>query len=123
MKETIFKIGLFLLIFSFTVQGCEKDEKLDSKILGKWQLLYSTGGIVGTSYPKEGHIYTLEFTDEGILIEKDNNVITYETEYSISVDKLTYSRGALLKYTVDISNDMLELSDITFSFYYKRIKH
>lgn len=123
MKNTITKIGLILLIFSFTVQGCEQDEKLDSKILGKWQLLYTTGGSVGILYPHEGDTFTLEFTDEGILIKKEDNVIMFETEFSISVDKLTYTYGVLLEYKVDISNDTLELTDNQFTFYYKRIRH
>jgi len=123
MKNTITRIGLFLLIFSFTMQGCEKDEKIDSEILGKWQLLYTTGGFVGITYPHEGDTSTLEFTDEGILIKKKNNVIIFETEFSISVDKLTYSYGVLLEYKVDISNGTLELADNQFSFYYKQIKH
>ena len=38
MKDTITKVGLFLLIFCITGQGCEKDTILDSNILGKWQL-------------------------------------------------------------------------------------
>ena len=146
MKNTIIKIGIILLIFCIAGQGCEKDENIDSKILGKWQHIYSTGGVVGISYPDEEYTTTIEFTDEGILIEKENNVIMFETEFSISDDyfpKLTYSTGIPLEYrgipleytgdissitidysyTVDFSDDKLVLISAPFSTYYKRIKH
>jgi len=125
MKDTITKVGLFLLIFCITGQGCEKDNILDSNILGKWQLLYTIGGIAGKVYPNEGHIYTSEFTEDSLLIEKDNNVIMFETEFGISFDTLTYTRGALLKYKIDISKDTLVLARIPQGdySYYKRIKH
>lgn len=125
MNDSITKVGLCLLILCITGQGCEKDNILESNLLGKWQLLYSIGGIVGKSYPNEGQIYTLEFTEDSLLIEKDNNVIMFETEFNISIDTLTYTRGALLKYKIDISKDTLVLARIPqgTSSYYKRIKH
>ena len=125
MKDTITKIGLCLLILCIAGQGCEKDNLFDSNIFGEWQFLYSIGGIVGTSYPNEGHTYTLEFNEDSILIEKDNNVIMFETEFSVSYDTLTYTRGALLNYKIDISKDTLKLARIPqgTSSYYKRIRH
>ncbi len=127
MKNTIIKIGLFLLIFCIAGQGCEKEEIFDPSIIGEWQYFKRIGGFTGISYPPEEEITTSEFTQDSILIKKKNNEVFFVSKFRFSSDTLI-SYGTCdqpIKEIIEISNDtlILQLSGNYLFFYYKRIKH
>ena len=123
MKETFIKIGIILLIFCSTGKGCENYQIDDPNVFGTWQWLYTIGGFVGYTYPGEDQIYTLEFTEDSILIGRMNDIVDFATKYSKSFDTLTYSRGASVSYIIDITNGKLILTETQNGFLsaYKRI--
>src|SRR5690606_37122875 len=109
MKKKDYKIIIFSLFLFITGAGCNKDDTSEGKsIIGKWQWLYSTGGLV-ISYPQEGQIITLEFTKNYSLIERKNDSVTFETKFSINGDTLNYSRGSDMSYQIKINKDILNL--------------
>jgi len=124
MKGKNYKIIVFTLFLFITGAGCNKDDTSEEKsIIGKWQWLYSTGGLV-ISYPHEGQIITLEFTKNYSLIERKNDSLIFETKFSINGDTLNYSRGSDMSYQIKINKDTLNLifKDAGFNDYYKRLR-
>lgn len=125
MKKTVLKTVLIpFLLFQLMVEGCKKDDNLYfNSIIGKWEYLYTTGGII-IDYPKEGIITLLEFTKDGRLIESQNDSITFETKFRVSGDTLKYYHGTDLFYKIKIHGDTLGLIFIENGLnpYYKQVK-
>ena len=130
-KLKLLIISLFL--FSFCVAlfgaGCEKagnepdtNSNDPNSIIGKWEWLYTLGGIAPI-YPGEGQIHTLEFTEDSLLISRENGETTFETHFDVSGDTLKYHRDIDLEYKMNISGDTLALIFIKRGFdpYFKRI--
>ena len=110
--------------------GCDKGyekEKIDydpNSIIGKWEWLYTLGGIV-PSYPGEDESVTLEFTEDSIGIRRVNNNVTFQKEFYISKDT-QFWKDAPTGHLFLITHDTLEMwrSDIVFPLLisaYKRI--
>ena len=122
----------FLLLLPLCVvllgAGCEKDENdyASDSIIGKWEWIYSTGGLAGnTIYPDDGQSVTLEFTEDSILIQCENNETVFETQFYILGDTLKYFWGLELECKINISSDTLfsyylNISD-SYNPVYKRI--
>ena len=116
----------FLFLLSLGVAmlgvGCEKEDEYDSNsLIGKWKLVYTYGGVIGVYYPPEGMNYTIEFTVDSMLIQKENEVTTFEVSFSISGDTIKYLGGLSIEKRIEISNDTLSVEDDTFKSFYKRI--
>ncbi len=125
MKPILLKISFIFLFLSLMGAGCEK-EKSDydpNSIIGKWKWVYTLGGFAGTTYPKDGHTETVEFTEDSMFIARDNGEITFETDFNISGDTLKYHQGTDLEYKIKISGDTLALTFIEWGLnpFYKRI--
>ena len=84
MKKIVISSSIiFLLIICFT-SSCQKDESFETEsILGKWEWIYTYGGFGGVTYPQEGQSVILEFTKDNRLIESENGVTSFETDYSV----------------------------------------
>lgn len=126
MKSNILKLSSLLLFLLSIWTGC-KDDDPDydpDSIIGKWELLYTSGGFAGTTYPKAGNAETIEFTEDRVLIVKVNGEINFETNYNVSGDTLKYHRGTDLEYKIEISGDTLALTFIEWGLnpFYKRIE-
>lgn len=127
MKNTIVKIRLsLLLLFILTMAGCKKNDDLYSNsIIGKWEWLYTTGGIADT-YPLEGQTYILEFTKQGKLISSQNGSVLFESNFNIDGDILSYYcdlSKAEERYHIKFREATLNLYYLgIFNDYYKRLE-
>jgi hypothetical protein len=109
--------------------SCEKVNNCDAKkIIGKWEWIFSTGGIAGnTIYPKNGQTVTLELTKGNMLIERDNGEINFEAEFTLLGDTLKYyASDAEIICMIKISDDRLYLHYLKiydgYNPVYKRIE-
>jgi len=122
----IIKIGCFILLPLIMGAACERDrDNYDpTSIIGKWEWIYSCGGIVGCTYPVFGQTISLEFTTDSMMIEKINGNVMFESRFCISGDTLKYLRGTNLEYRIEFHNDTLALLFITDGIdnFYKRVK-
>ncbi len=125
MKLKLLKLSLTCLTLLITGVGCEKNDKNynPDSIIGKWEWLYSKGGIIGITYPEEGQTVEWEFTKDSTLIITENDVTTFETIFYISNDTLIFFRETDVKYRIEIEKDTLSLYFIVEGFdnFYKRI--
>jgi hypothetical protein len=123
MKVILIKGLTFLVALVIVLAGCRKDDdQYFNSIIGKWEWLYTTGGII-IQYPRAGIKSVTEFTKDGWLIRTRNDSIIFETRYSVSADTLKYYNGTELFYKIEIRSDTLGLIFIKVGFndYYKKV--
>jgi len=115
--------------------SCKKDETVKSadQLIGKWELVSSSGGIAGTTinYPA-GSGNTVEFNGSSFKEMRDNKLMrsgTYTTKRQISMlsqeegDELVYE-GIQQRFFFSISDSQLSIyHDVNdgFSNQYQRI--
>jgi signal peptidase I len=114
------------LCFVSLIAGCDKVELTSTGFIGKWEWLYTTGGIIGRTYPNEGDIVVDEYTEDSILVRRVNGKIILETDFHVSGDTLWYWNSTIRKYESHISRDTLRLIDLSiiapsFIHVYKRL--
>jgi hypothetical protein len=126
MKKTFFKIGAFVLLFALMGTGCEKEENDydPNSIIGKWKWIYTYGGIVGTTYPREGQTIIWTFTEDSILIVPETWGTAINTKFHVSEDTLKYFESIEIIYQFQIKGDTLNLLPVSMgpsSHFFKRI--
>lgn len=123
IRKIIF--GLFIFI---GLLGCEDPVKTNSDLTGNWEWVSTDGGLsflIHESPASTGNTYKLKFTDNRILVYKNENEI-FSGEYTIEKKKSIYS-GELEDYIkisdeytiqyivlngiIKIDNNLLSISD------------
>ncbi len=123
LKLLVFILFLMPLGVAILGTGCEKDEYSHDSIIGEWKWIYSTGGVVGTTYPEKGQKVIWKFSKDSTLVVTENGKTTFESDFHISGDTLKYNRGTDLEYKVNITDDTLALNFIEDGMddFYKRV--
>ena len=127
MKKEL-KLLVFILFFmplgvAILGTGCEKDEYSHNSIIGEWKWIYSTGGVVGTTYPEKGQKVIWKFNNDSTLVVTENGKTTFESNFHISGDTLKYFRITSVETKVKMTflSDTLSLDDGDFIGYLKHI--
>ncbi|MEN8125873.1 MAG: hypothetical protein ABFR32_12180 [Bacteroidota bacterium] len=113
--------------------GCNNDDDttLNSRLVGKWKWIESSGGIMGVTYNPEntGKEITIEFTSN---TKKSyiNGVLEYQTTYYLEkgesifstekVDLINFENG--FKQSIEINNNNLILSDEVYDGFWHEYK-
>ncbi len=127
MKKELKLLAFILFLIPLGVAilgtGCEKDEYSHDSIIGEWKWIYSTGGVVGTTYPEKGQKVIWKFSKDSTLVVTENGKTVFESNFHISGDTLKYNRGTDLEYKVNITDDTLALNFIEDGMddFYKRV--
>ncbi len=123
LKLLVFILFLMPLGVAILGTGCEKDEYSHDSIIGEWKWIYSTGGVVGTTYPEKGQKVIWKFSKDSTLVVTENGKTVFESNFHISGDTLKYNRGTDLEYKVNITDDTLALNFIEDGMddFYKRV--
>ena len=105
--------------------SCEKNQEYDpSSIIGKWDWL-GTIGDPGPTYPTEDYQRVDEYTKDSIHKIFYNGELTIERSFrTFNNSKIGYEDNYKDLYDYEITNDSLiiSLTELSFIFYFKRLK-
>jgi len=130
-----------LIISILVLASCTKENTIPStgpsKLAGKWNWVYSCGGLAGTTYtPKtEKKTVMIEYDTNFTYRYYENDTLKHESQYHIIKDRSIFSRDSSLiivnnlssmrqSYAI-LSNDTLILRDECYDCFehlYTRIK-
>jgi hypothetical protein len=110
-----------VMVISILCLCCEKVDQESNTIIGKWEWLYTEGGIVGRTYPQEETTVIEEYTQDSIFVSRIDGAVSEVTEFHTWGDTLWYDNSKDRKYIARISGDTLTLDDLGFIHVYKRL--
>jgi hypothetical protein len=118
-----------ILIIMIFIVGCSKEIEVTSidQIPGIWKWEYTCGGILNNcEYSSKAHFAKIEFSSDGRYIEKHNDTIYIQTNYSIV--NIDYTFGTLilenpaLSVPITILNNRLLITRGELLDNYRKIK-
>lgn len=123
--KTFRSIIIFTGLVAVLSASCEKDpDRYSNSIIGTWEWLYSTGGFAGTIYPDDGQTVRWIFSNDSILVIRENGDTTMQADFHFSGDTLLYQGKTDIKLLTEIYYDTLSLNEtgIYMHSLFKRIK-
>lgn len=114
----IHNLSKYLLLTTITILtlGCQKNsETFDDLIIGKWEWVESVSPWTGlVSNPKTvGYSGILEFTNEGLMKNYQNDTLLNSTNYSIETYSTDPNKFELI-YGPDLRSQILLVEDSLF---------
>lgn len=128
MKRLLILLGLVLLTASCSIQSFPESSR--EKLVGRWELIRSSGGISGETHEHQNEKIVLEITKDSIKNYKDGS-LTSSSEYTLEkgetirsseeVPLIKYSNGR--KQSFEFSSGHLILYDECYDCYqYEYVK-
>lgn len=95
MKKSIKLTMLLLFAATLTIVSCSKEYLYESKIVGRWECIYNSGGGGGSGFE-------WLFRSDGVFITYDSHDLMcgIESSYSIKDNQLMLG-GGIVVYTID----------------------
>jgi hypothetical protein len=120
---------LFLSIILFVLFSCKKEIIVTSisQMPGTWRWESTCGGVVDTCFYRTKDIYaTIEFRSDGKYVEKRNDTLYLQTNYTIINSDETFGTLILespsVSYPITIMNNMLLVTRGNYWDGYRKIK-